>query len=156
MFTFEIIMYPCVHVLGNSPLATLTLIFDLYLPGIPAQFFSYNYQNWHLSIFAGKKTEQRERCSTHNRAPLPNQPTPTIFPLHPNLPLIPCQVMIHTTPCHFTAPRTSGGNFPLRCTKTISLHSPCYYFSISVTRTVHHNPVILPPQGGYKTYGIIV
>ena len=66
----------------------------------------------HFNCFAGRTTiKQGESLSSHQCAPLPNQPI-SLTSLPPNRPVIPPQGN-----CHSTSPCAAGGTFPLRCMK---------------------------------------
>ena len=79
--------------------------------------------------FAGRKTEQRERCSTHHRSTLPNHPPPAIPPPpypSPTYPL-PRYDPHCTVPLHISAHRLRNIYLALHQT-----FSPCIHLVITV------------------------
>ena len=81
-----------------------------------------------FSIFTGRTTEQGESHSDPMRVLRPPNFPPQTHCAPPHLPLIYCQVKLHSA-----LPRAAGGMFLCVLQDHLFMHSPCYSFAIVST-----------------------
>ena len=132
-----------------SLLCTLTRLCE----GTPLQLLQLDFfgstfphiipHNCHFSPFARQDNRTRGKaCRAHDRAPLPNRPTPATSPPPPYLPLIPCQGKRQARAAPFRVVACRWRNFSLAFCEIIS---PCTHL---VLPSLLPRPVlvIVPPQ----------